>query len=61
MCIDSTLGTNSYDFKLVAMLVVDEYGERDSSDIHTMQFLKAIKPRTGDIRRKWFMSADAAQ
>ena len=27
VCIDSTHGTNIYDFKLVTMLVVDEYGE----------------------------------
>ena len=27
VCVDSTHGTNMYDFKLITMLVVDEYGE----------------------------------
>ena len=27
VCIDSTHGTNTYDFKLITMLVVDEYGK----------------------------------
>ena len=27
VCIDATHGTNGYDFKLISMLVVDEFGE----------------------------------
>ena len=27
ICVDSTHKTNAYDFKLVTLLVVDEYGE----------------------------------
>ena len=28
VCVDATHGTNAYDFKLITLLVVDEYGER---------------------------------
>ena len=27
VCVDATHGTNAYDFKLITLLVVDEYGE----------------------------------
>ena len=27
VCIDSTHGTNGYDFTLISVLIVDEYGE----------------------------------
>ncbi len=27
VCIDSTHGTNGYDFKLISIVVVDEFGE----------------------------------
>ena len=27
LCVDSTHGTNGYDFTLITVLVVDEYGE----------------------------------
>ena len=28
VCVDATHDTNAYDFKLITLLVVDEYGER---------------------------------
>ena len=27
VCVDATIGTNAYEFKLITLLVVDEYGE----------------------------------
>ena len=70
VCIDSTHGTNTYDFKVITMLVVDEYGEgipvgwlicNREDAICLVEFFKAIKERTGDIKPNWFMSDDAGQ
>ena len=70
VCIDSTHGTNMYDFNLITFVVVDEYGEgvpvawmianREDSVILT-EFLTALKQRTGDLKPTWFMSDDAEQ
>ncbi len=70
ICMDSTHGTNSYDFHLTSILVVDEYGEgipvgwmisNRQDSLILMEFLKAIKSRTGEINSRWFMSDDAEQ
>ena len=67
---DSTHGTNMYDFYLTTILVKDEFGEgmpvawtisnRENATILT-EFLKAIKKRLGSLSPKWFMSDDAQQ
>lgn len=70
VCMDSTHGTNSYDFKLVTLLVVDDHGEgipagwmvsNGEDCLILIEFLKAIKERTGCMTPKWFMSDDAQQ
>ncbi len=37
VCVDSTFGTNGYDFVLVTVMVVDEYGEVPGSMVHLQQ------------------------
>lgn len=70
ICIDTTHGTNMYDFQLLTVIVLDEYSEgipaawmisnrQDSLPI--VEFLKAIKDRTGAVCPQWFMSDDAQQ
>ena len=70
ICIDATHGTNMYNFYLITVLVVDEYGEglpvgwmisnREDS-IALIEFFKSIKIVCGNITPKWFMSDDAEQ
>ena len=70
VCIDSTHGTNAYDFKLTTIIVVDEYGEgvpvgwmisnREDALI-LIEFFKTIRERVGDIHPHWFMTDDAEQ
>ena len=71
ICMDATHGTNMYDFKLVTVLVIDEFGEgipvawaitnREDTTM-LVQFLNAIKKRTGPLQSpRWFMSDDAEQ
>ena len=69
--IDSTHGTNSYNFSLVRLLVVvNEFGEgytvgwclsnrEDKIVLHN--FLAAVKKRVSFITSQWFMSDDAEQ
>ena len=69
-CMDSTHGTNAYDFNLIAVLVVDGFGEgipvawavanREDATI-LVELLKSIKERTGPLQPRWFMSDDANQ
>ena len=68
ICMDSTHGTNGYDFNLITVLVLDEYGEGtpvgwmicNSEDATALSlFMGKIKERFGDIRTKVFMSDDA--
>ena len=70
LCIDSTHGTNSYNFSLVTLVVVDEFGEgypvgwslsncEDQFVLHN--FLTAVKKRASSITTQWFMSDDAEQ
>ena len=56
-CIDSTHGTNSYNFTLVTVLVVDEFVNREDFFV-LEQFFKAIKRRIGSITPTWFMFVD---
>ena len=70
ICMDSTHGTNMYDFKLVTIAVIDEYGEgipvgwmisnREDAAMLS-EFLKAIRKCTGNIQPNWFMTDDAEQ
>ena len=68
VCMDSTHGTNVYDFYLVTILVLDDYGEgvpvawlitnrEDASAVR--QFLLKVREKCGDIDTKFFMSDDA--
>ena len=68
ICIDSTHGTNMYDFLLVSVMVIDEHGEgipvawaiSNHEDTSTLvHFLTTVKSRVGDIKPTLFMSDDA--
>ena len=70
VCMDSTHGTNVYDFLLEPIMVVDSYGEglpvawalTNHEDVTVLtEFLKELKTRTGDIHPEIFMSDDAQQ
>ena len=70
VCMDSTHGTNAYDFNLITVLVIDSLGEGISvawaianrEDVTMIvEFLKCIRDRTGSIKPQWFMSDDANQ
>ena len=70
ICIDATHNTNMYDFYLITIVVVDEFGEgipvgwalsnREDGCILT-QFFKNIHKRTGELMPNIFMSDDAEQ
>ena len=70
VCVDATHGTNIYDFFLITILTMDEFGEgvpvgwmisnrEDAMDLFT--FFTAIKKACGNIAPQWFMSDDAEQ
>ncbi|XP_050507538.1 uncharacterized protein LOC126885154 [Diabrotica virgifera virgifera] len=70
ICIDSTHGTNPYDFQLTTILVVDEYGEGipvaflllNRVDTMTlMHFFSVLKIKVGVIKTEIFMSDDAPE
>ena len=70
VCIDSTHGTNQYDFKLITLLVIDEFNEgipvawaisNKEDTLTIIEILKGIKDRTCPLAPKWFMSDDAEQ
>ena len=70
ICVDGTHGTNTYDFLLITIMIVDNYGEgipvawaiSDREDSCTLvQFLKPLSERVGVIKPKVFMSDDADQ
>jgi len=70
ICMDDTHGTNSYDFSLITLLVVDEFGEGcpaawclcNKTDKYALiDFLMAVKKRVGTIRPNWGMTVDAEQ
>ncbi len=70
VCVDATHGTNSYDFLLLTVLVVDELGEgfpvawcysnKEDSTAITI-FFQHLRDRVGNIEPAWFMSDDASQ
>ena len=64
VCVDATHGTNMYDFHLITLLVIDEYGEgipvvwvitNREDALLLMEFLKEVKKRTGSLTPQWFM------
>ena len=65
VCCDSTHGTNAYDFNLVTLMVVDEFGEGQPigwmiSNHETHEFLNFFFVKLAENSRKlsphWFMS-----
>lgn len=68
VCMDSTHGTNHYDFYLTTLLIVDEWGEgvpvawlvsNHETTTVLVEFLRAVKGRCGPITPRVFMSDDA--
>ena len=68
---DATHGKNLYDFKLITLLVLDDFGEgipvawvitnREDATM-LVEFLTAIMRTTGVLKSpRWFMSDDAKQ
>ena len=70
ICMDTTHKTTQYDFLLLTLIVLDEFGEgipvgwmlsnREDSLVVT-EFLKSIHSRVGNLRTSFFMSDDAEQ
>jgi len=70
VCIDSTHGTNAYDFSLTTVIVVDELGEgypvawclsnRTDTALLTY-FFQAVKEKSGAITPRYIMTDDAEQ
>lgn len=70
ICVDSTHGTNGYDFTLITVMVIDEYGEgfpvawcisnREDQNL-LLNFYGAIKRKVGHLTPKCFMSDLAEQ
>ena len=70
MCITTTYKTNMYDFFLVTLLVIDDFGEglpvswiitNHEDGVVLSYWLKAISERRGPIHPKRLMSDDAEQ
>ena len=70
MCIDSTHGTNAYNFNLTSVVVIDEFGEgipvgwmisNREDTLVLVEFLKAIRHQSGPLSPLWFMTDDAQQ
>ncbi|XP_065650281.1 uncharacterized protein LOC136078435 [Hydra vulgaris] len=70
VCIDSTHGTNAYDFLLTTILVIDEFGEGQPvgwciSNSDSFRFLKLffikLKEHSGNFCPIWIMSDMASQ
>ena len=70
VCIDSTHGTNAYDFSLTTVVVVDELGEgypvawclsnRTDTELLT-HFFQSVKDKSGLIAPRYIMTDDAEQ
>ena len=67
---DDTHGTNAYEFHLITLMVIDEFGEgfqtawRVSSHIDSdtlKRFFQAVKANVGELKPAWFMSDIADQ
>ena len=72
ICIDTTHKTNQYDFQLLTLLVVDDFGEgvpvgwmisNREDGLVIIEFLKSIQARVDQkmLRPQFFMSDDAEQ
>ena len=70
VCVDATHGTNAYDFRLITLLVVDEYGEgfpvawcitNKEDRVVLIEFFTSVRTRCGMVRPLWFMSDMAEQ
>ncbi len=70
ICVDDTHGTNSYDFYLTTLLVMDEFGEgipvgwlisNRQDEVVLQTFFERIKENVKVAQPKWFMSDDAEQ
>ena len=67
---DDTHGTNTYDFSLITVLIVDEFGEGcpvawclcNRTDLSILiDFLMAVKENVGKLTPQWVMTDDAEQ
>lgn len=70
ICVDGTHGTNGYDFTLITVMIVDEYGEgfpvawclsNREDQLLLLNFFDALKKRVGIVSPTWFMSDLAEQ
>lgn len=70
ICMDSTHGTNIYDFLLISILVVDDFGEglpvawalsNHEDTTVLLHFLEALKTKVNEVHPTTFMSDDAQQ
>ena len=70
MCVDATHKTNGYDFPLITVVVVDEFGEgypvawciSNREDTKTLKvFFEKLKEICGDIKTSWLMTDMAEQ
>ena len=70
VCVDATQGTNAYEFKLITLLVVDEYGEgfpvawciaNREGRVLLIKFFTSIRTKCGMVGRQWSMSDMADQ
>ena len=70
ICIDSTHKTTGYDFLLITVMVVDEYGEgypvawclsNREDQILMTNYMKQLHIRVENLVPEWFMSDDADQ
>ncbi len=70
ICVDATHATNMYEFLLITVLVIDEFGEgvpvawaiSNREDTNSLSiFLKQLRLRSGDLKPEYFMSDDAQQ
>ncbi len=70
VCADATHGTNTYNFQLISVLIIDEFGEgfpagwclsnREDGVLLNL-FFSHLKEKTGSFSPKWFMSDMAEQ
>ncbi len=70
ICVDATHGTNVYDFQVISIVVVDEFGEgfpaawcicNREDQIALQDFFKQVYSHVGEVKPKVFMSDDAEQ
>ena len=70
ICMDATHGTNHYHFKLVTVIILDDFGEgvpvgwmisNKEDGVTLKEFLRSLLKHTGPITTDYFMSDDAEQ